>query len=1527
MSIHTLGMHDVSPAMQSLKDQLASKESRIAAQDTQLLKQNEQMSDLQRRLDEALQNLGKQSARTVNLESALEQRTGELARERLARENAQVALAHAHEDIKSKSNEARELQSALDTLSCRSDVHSARSSNLESELKAAQTRIKALEADLRHLSSAPPPPVTPGRKAARPRSSSLTNFRITTLEQELQEAKSTLETQDVDLRILTNKLAKAEADLIKSGNERIAISQRLQQEVAELQSKLDDQQDELDFLRSQQGDGSREEELLRRIDEDDAKIATLQMLAGDAHEIPRLRDQLKTLERKLRAEEERNMDCEGRNIELVREKEEALDELDDVKERIAALEADIKDKDSQLATLQQARKTRQSLSSSAASRLSDETAATVERMLHAIERLRNERDNLRRDLNFLETETRFTIEALEARLQSQEDTPDHGPLREDVRRLRTASAAFAVVIANLSADASASTSELEALHTRLQDREDAYSRLEMQYELTQQSLEETAGYRDNLIVELENLSDVSGQLKDAQERISQVAGEKAELERILQSTEDECATLSSRVSELITELAVVEHADRHGSSPSEEVREAREEISRLELEVHELSKALESVESERSSLSVQVTNLTAEVEEAQQELSAAENRYSELQFHQLSNMTQNEATLALRNQIQELEGRVMRRTEQIGIQQHDIRKLETNLTLQEERMADVLAELETMEAQKNAMVEDCADAREQRDEAIARAEQLECDIESLEEQLVSREAEAEVLVGLIVQGISHLRRMQTAPPSRGTMTIAYDALEAARGTTVALAISQTSFRQQSSILRRLYSDIEQLHLKVDDLEQALEGKSAELQHLQEISDTADASSSAQTLELQAQVATLEQTVAHLTTSHAATIATLQQSEATLRRQVDELQASASASDDLQGQLVQLKMKHIEEVGQLNAKVVEQSSAREEALARVDSAERRATEAEQAQREAEERWRDLSGHERELRAQYDAAKEGLVDLERKFRAADEAAQAAQQVVENLENELVRIRNDHRGTVEQQERAVAQVRMQLEQSLQAALRDTDDARQLLSEECDRRTQAEETVESLRRQLADDAEQWKVEQEQSAREQKDLADELTQVRSELATARQEILALQQSKEELEFSMSDLEAEVQRSISLNRYLEGQMTDHDRKLDSHRRELDTVRAALAEKTSELNKVNIDLNLERAGYQREVATLKAEVDVLRSKPDMETALAELEERNTEMEEMLRQKCAEIENNDDRVLEMMKENKKLTTKVESLSRKVQNLQAKLAAAKAVKQATEVASDAPSAPVAAPASSRSSSVSPHPTAPLPRSLNSSSSSNLSHRPLSGTIAGSSHPPPTTISRSRTSTSTSPDAVPTVRAQTSRATSQPPVYPRPKTPEHRASVFRAQARTPEPRPLPDTVPVSTSHAKKRGVPDDFESHESHVPRAVVAEGAAMTDVSEERPIRRIPSQNSFTPVRHQSSRPMITLSPKKTAEKLGAYIADVTNTSPNRRARNVTAPAQPTFETTERPVKRGWLGKMRGTTPATRRPYDAL
>ena len=51
-----------------------------------------------------------------------------------------------------------------------------------------------------------------------------------------------------------------------------------------------------------------------------------------------------------------------------------------------------------------------------------------------------------------------------------------------------------------------------------------------------------------------------------------------------------------------------------------------------------------------------------------------------------------------------------------------------------------------------------------------------------------------------------------------------------------------------------------------------------------------------------------------------------------------------------------------------------------------------------------------------------------------------------------------------------------------------------------------------------------------------------------------------------------------------------------------------------------------------------MAELQKEVDALRSKPDLTAALIELEERNNEMEELMREKCAEIEENDDKVLE-------------------------------------------------------------------------------------------------------------------------------------------------------------------------------------------------------------------------------------------------------------------------------------------------
>ena len=55
-------------------------------------------------------------------------------------------------------------------------------------------------------------------------------------------------------------------------------------------------------------------------------------------------------------------------------------------------------------------------------------------------------------------------------------------------------------------------------------------------------------------------------------------------------------------------------------------------------------------------------------------------------------------------------------------------------------------------------------------------------------------------------------------------------------------------------------------------------------------------------------------------------------------------------------------------------------------------------------------------------------------------------------------------------------------------------------------------------------------------------------------------------------------------------------------------------------------------------HEQAVASLKRELNSLRAQPRLEDEIAELKEKNAEMEELLRAKCLEIEENDDRFIE-------------------------------------------------------------------------------------------------------------------------------------------------------------------------------------------------------------------------------------------------------------------------------------------------
>ena len=353
----------------------------------------------------------------------------------------------------------------------------------------------------------------------------------------------------------------------------------------------------------------------------------------------------------------------------------------------------------------------------------DATIATIERLLAAIDRLRVERDDLRRDVQFLETESRFAIESLEAKLSaSVSAVTSRGAMevtqsRRIVERSALVATASAVVIRHLDFRYSQLQEELRVTQNQCADWQ---SQLQVKNQTIDQQVDKIQALEEQLGLSMSNLHGLCKQRDDIESNFTQ---------RELQWEEER-----QRINRL-----------------------NQNNLEELGRQVQELSRTLENVESERDSLALQATNLTSELQSTKQELANGESRYSSLQFQQLSTMSASEANRVLRDQLKEMEMRVARRTEQIGIHQHDIRRLETNLRLQEERLNEMTVELETLATQKAAMVEDCADAREARDAALSRVETLEMELEALDGKSEQSDQALISLVAVFMETVSQAK--------------------------------------------------------------------------------------------------------------------------------------------------------------------------------------------------------------------------------------------------------------------------------------------------------------------------------------------------------------------------------------------------------------------------------------------------------------------------------------------------------------------------------------------------------------------------------------------------------------------------------------------------------------------------------------------------------------------------------------------------------------------------------------------------
>lgn len=724
----------------------------------------------------------------------------------------------------------------------------------------------------------------------------------------------------------------------------------------------------------------------------------------------------------------------------------------------------------------------------------------MERLLAAVERLRNERDALRRDVQFLQSESQFTVEALEAKLAaSSQSNAELQALRTQLDETLATDEVKNHRIDQLANAFLASAVVIQHLHSECNSAQEPQSEespidMKQKLEITMRCLEETTDQRNDLMSRL-----------DCTERES---------------------------NEQLAELKLA-------------YQEAKDMAENLDGKLSEASKALEQVESERDSLSVQVTNLTVDLDKAQQGLSDAESRYSSLQFHQLSNMTADEATQALKEQIEELEMRVLRRTEQIGVHQHDIRRMETNLRLQEDRLMEMTTEMETLAAQKEAMVEDCADARDARDEALTKVDKLEVEVEALEGRLQNSDNALEAMVQVILQALGeHRGALQSSEAESQRISLDLQALT-------------TEHTDALERLQRKVAECEKLESRLVDAETAalLQEQLAELQerHEAQCADTKSltaqlqnlreekAQSCAEISQLEAKIGELDQLITDMHNRHETAVLDLQ------RR----LQEKTMADDDSENELVQMKVRHIEELGCLQSRLVETSSALEQALAQHTALESTyqwsLSEAARIQKELQERLQDAAElHKKAMDDQLHtqgSQNQEIAVLKEQLAKAEDEVRKARQSLQQLEQTLTERDRLHTLDLEKHQSRIDQlsgVVAELEQSL---ISEDQKTKQLTGEI----TRLQEELQVQRDARNEEQSAIQVLSEQIKRSEsmlQSVKDELVLVQKELEDRQRDHEAVEEERTALQQDITVLEADGQRLQSLIRHLERQIQD-----------------------------------------------------------------------------------------------------------------------------------------------------------------------------------------------------------------------------------------------------------------------------------------------------------------------------------------------------------------------------------------------
>ena len=796
----------------------------------------------------------------------------------------------------------------------------------------------------------------------------------------------------------------------------------------------------------------------------------------------------------------------------------------------------------------------------------------MEKLLAAVERLRGERDDLRRQLEFLEVESRFTIDALESKINSGSTLTKAAATAEDPR-------------------VSQLQGEVQELLERLA-QSNSRSRMHLPSSAMDSPLDLIASASLVMVGHLQSQIDHDAQLND------QAHGEMLNVGRHLDNIRHQRDDLLLQVERQQSQVA--------GNTRSrEQWQELQSDLAGKTARLSDITRSLEDAETERNSLKVEVVNLQNDMALAQEELKQAEQRYSNLQNQQLSSMSTTQVNRKLKEQIEELEGRVARRTEQIGIHQHDIKRLETNLRLQEDRIAEMTTELEVAMSEKESMVEDCADAREARDRTLKKAEDLEEAMETLETQLQLLEKQREVEVTTLVKiwssvlsqsrsSTNHLRsityqmgaanadavqKLQQLSADHNCATVnlnkqaselelahqtAMTYREEAREAVVALAVVQTSnVESRGAMLHSRDRICDILSNTRDELNNRLEEMNSLQGQLRVLRSQGDESTAEQQSASSAEIAMLQQTNADLDRLRADLECQLRQSQEELCLAIEQRDQLRTDGDAVRAQITQLQSDHTEELESLRGKLQQVAVDLQEVREAHAAAEKARSNLSVANVELESRLENISQQQdtdteliAELQSREAGHTEHVLDLQTRLDKCTEELQQTLREKSELEILLQQTKTELSRANDAMEDRVSRLLEERDESLdevesrhakevdlvQGRVRDLEAEKDSLRTQLDKAVSDQMRVRaSLEAELRKSTERF----EASRVELDDLKAQLSALEAEFDGVEAQS-ALE--KGALEEKNTNLESEIQRAYSMQRYLESQLKDRSAK-------------------------------------------------------------------------------------------------------------------------------------------------------------------------------------------------------------------------------------------------------------------------------------------------------------------------------------------------------------------------------------------